>query len=517
MMFGLAALAVAIVIIFTYDDKPHRPKLGPGVGTSRLVYDGDYNVELFLGNEQTEQANGFFTIDSGSSKIIVNGKRCKKDLCTKSASGRRLKQFTPPALSEMKYPYQFEVYGDNSGYAYNVYSMNVTIPGGKTIPGVEVGYNFHAVPNVNQKPFNATDNFKANPQGPGAQGIFGLAFDCQAEVKEPNCPRGVPPCPIKSWNGHVAKVFNWNNFTEYLKPSIHELKAKSNAYETTKNKVEHWLHHQNSSQPVFKTVTKSIVDSGLSKFDSFTACLNGTSNIRSNAAGSVTWGSGLPDGMPAADVDAKCGMWSLTFESFELTTPDGKSAQKFTAAPLVVLNNRVGKQCSRLGVAITSKCGGAPYVDTGDSHWTLNEADFESLYSMMAAFYAKVDPTLATLLRNYLNHVKEHKTNPTSITQYLKKELGKSELGKKLQDNPVNVKVNFKGTRAPSMTKQLTVDLLEQLKVTQPFPRNHVTLGQPIINGHVLHFDKTNLESPRLGMETVASFTRRFGGGCGGG
>ena len=139
---------------------------------SKLVYVGnDYNVELYLGHERTEANKGLFTIDSGSAQFIVNGDACTEELCTGPA-GDPLKQFKTPPASDIVYPDLSILYGDGSGYHFNVYQAPVTIPSGQTIKKANIAYNFKAIPNTSS---GTTDNF--NDQG---QGIIGLSVPCQA-------------------------------------------------------------------------------------------------------------------------------------------------------------------------------------------------------------------------------------------------------------------------------------------------------------------------------------------------
>ena len=65
---------------------------------------------------------------------------------------------------------------------------------------------------------------------------------------------------------------------------------------------------------------------------------------------------------------------------------------------------------------------------------------------------------------------------------------------------PMTIQVIFKGQGNPTLEVPLSGQLMSQMEVSDIGYGSN--LGQAIINGHILHFDKTNL---KLGIEKIGS------------
>lgn len=406
---------------------------------SQLNYDGgDYNVELYLGKNKTSENKGFFTVDSGSGNFIVNGADCTSALCKfmnpKDKTGP-LKQFPNPPESEMKVADQSIGYGDHSGYEFNIYSHDVTIPTGQTVKNANVCYNKHAFPNSYPPPGTGkTDNFALQKQG-----IIGIAPDCSSMGQMPE-----------------------------LLTSI----AEDNMGQNTA-----------------------------------TMCLNGVYGKKSDDS-KMAWGNALPEGMPTADFSPNCGSYKVFYDYFEVVDKDGKVHNTVPAAPLKPAPISKCGDCPNQNIcnkggSDEQLCVLAPMLDTGTSNWDLSHEDFSGLLQRLVDFYGPTSD-VGKVIQGLLDKTSKQADLSAQFGkdfEALAKDNGNlALLMKAFNDNPVTIRAIFKGSGKPSLQLTVTGNVMSNIGISEDGQSS--TLGQMVLNGNIVHFDRTN---NKVGMKRIGS------------
>lgn len=216
-----------------------------------------------------------------------------------------------------------------------------------------------------------------------------------------------------------------------------------------------------TSSPVLETITESIVSNGLSEEDGFAACLNKHHDSK------IVFGVGVPEGMARATVDPTCGFYSPQYNRFEISI-NGKYIDTVNASAPVKSLDSFSVQC---GGNEESVCNDLPVIDTGTTGWVLTKAHADNLISMIYDAYEQIDPSMATLIQEALK-------SPNEINV---------EVINFINKNPMSMKIIFEGENNPYITATLTEEVIQYFQISE----NNI-LGQTIINGNIIHFDKTN-------------------------
>ena len=212
---------------------------------------------------------------------------------------------------------------------------------------------------------------------------------------------------------------------------------------------------------------------------SFSMCLN-----EENGPSKMSWGEQLPEGMPAMDVDFGCGYWKVVYESFELYDVADNLINSVAAAPL-----EIGEQPFNNCGPEKAMCANAPYLDTGNSQWILNEKDYNGLMSLLTLFYnGKSRDDVVALIQKLV----DAKGDFSKLT-----DPEWDILNEAFTNDPLVLSVVFKGDNKPTITKTMDLEILRSLK-----PSNRSNLGLSVMNGNIFHFDATN---KKLGVQSINS------------